>query len=142
MTDPTGKFSLFWESEDNQHSIPGGAFDTLEAAEKDIPKFKRELIGICADESEREAIRAGAFDISRNGAHVASFGAGAYTEEPIEHQTCWTEGNGTWHLMRKGNEIIKVADNLHDLAITQGSEDIPDKSITIDGATAERLGLL
>ncbi|MGD9558762.1 MAG: hypothetical protein AB7V25_17175, partial [Mangrovibacterium sp.] len=62
-----GQCVLCWVSGDSQSSIFGGEFDTREQAEKDIPKFKRELIGLCADESEREAISSGGFEIYDKG---------------------------------------------------------------------------
>jgi hypothetical protein len=57
------------------------------------------------------------------------------------YRTIWTEGNGTWHLMKKGNGIIKVEDNLFDLAIAQGAETIEEETIELDGKTAKNLGL-
>ncbi|GEM_PF-4866742 len=111
------KFELFWVSEDGQNELFGGRFDTREDAENDIPRFKRELIGVCANESERAGIMSGELQIF---GRVKSVNF----DDDIFHKTCWTEGNGTWHLMRKGNEIIKIEDSLHALAVTQGAEDI------------------
>lgn len=59
----------------------------------------------------------------------------------MEYRTLFLDGGICYRLMKKNGEIIKINDDLHDLALAQGAEEIEDDYIEIDDKTGDRLGL-
>ncbi len=58
------------------------------------------------------------------------------------YRTTWSASNGFWYIMRhRDGNLVVVGDNLHDLAIAQGSMDLVEEEIELTEEEAKKLGL-
>jgi hypothetical protein len=62
-------------------------------------------------------------------------------EFDMQYNTKWTEGNGSWTLMEKGGDIIKVEDGLIELAIAQGAKEIKAETVSLTPEIAKKIGI-
>ncbi len=56
-------YRIWWVSKNREASIFGGSYDTRSQAEARIPKFKSDLLGICAGDEEKADIASGFLEI-------------------------------------------------------------------------------